>query len=187
MSVHLSEEDYRALIGDESSAPHRPDPGKANRGKTFEATVEKICNLYKSAGEAVITYRPTEWRVQRRGQRVVSAFPVRQSTLDFDGVWWGRAVAFDCKSTSRKRWFLSEMPQHQKDFLRAWVANGGLGFVLVQFKGVGVYLLPAAAVLNPDLVSFSPEELKHLRVPGEPPDFLVVVKRLLAGGVNDDH
>lgn len=102
------------------------------------------CEQYESRGWAVIQEVPTPWIVNRRGNEVLHAYPEKPSTVDFVGVWNGRAVAFDAKETKeRTRFPLKNIEQHQIDFLRRFLDQGGISFVLIEFAVLReVYAVP---------------------------------------------
>lgn len=62
--------------------------------------------------------------------------------MDFLGVYLGRAVAFDAKYTDAGRIRWDTLQQHQRDFLHAWGAAGGISFVLVGFTLQQLYVVP---------------------------------------------
>ncbi|PZD95219.1 Holliday junction resolvase RecU [Paenibacillus sambharensis] len=107
----------------------------ANRGMGLETLIEYANAQYAAKGIANIQKIATPWKVVRRGKQIVTAFPEKKSTVDFIGVYEGRAIAFDAKETENKTRFpLANIEQHQVDFMRAWVANGGVAFFLINFK-----------------------------------------------------
>ncbi|WP_018130124.1 Holliday junction resolvase RecU [Effusibacillus pohliae] len=107
---------------------------QANRGMDFEQLIEFANAQYLSKGWAIIQKVPTPWKVIRRGKQIVSAFPEKKSTVDFVGVFNGRPIAFDAKSTrERTRFELDQVEPHQVDFLRRWQDNGGIAFLLIEF------------------------------------------------------
>jgi recombination protein U len=115
----------------------------ANRGMSFEHLIERTNQQYFMKGIATIQKVATPWKVIRKGKQIVSAFPEKKSTVDFIGIYNGRAIAFDAKSTrERTRFPLSNIEDHQFKFLKRWQDNGGISFILVEFaKKNEVYIL----------------------------------------------
>ncbi len=111
-----------------------PNTNYANRGKSLETIIEYANEQYKAKGVALVQKVATPWTVIRRGKQIVSAFPAEKSTVDFIGVVsGGNPVAFDakqCKSTTS--FPLSNVEQHQLNFLRLWEFNGGTSFLLIE-------------------------------------------------------
>jgi recombination protein U len=115
--------------------------GKANLGKAFEDLINYAIamELQRSAG-ALVFKVPTPWKVQRRfnpytgKKEIISAFPESKSTVDYIGMFRGRGLAFEAKSTENKSSFpLSNIEQHQLDFLSEWQQRGGISFLLIHF------------------------------------------------------
>jgi recombination protein U len=116
----------------------------ANRGMAFEKMIEMTNKQYAAKGRATIQKVPTPWKVfyDKRTKRS-KAIPESKSTVDFIGIYNGRGIAFDAKSTRETtRFDLKNVDDHQVDFLRRWKNNGGISFVLVDFsKKQEVYYL----------------------------------------------
>ncbi len=58
----------------------------------------------------------------------------------------GRALALELKSTTESRWYLSQVEEHQAEFLHRWATVGALAYVLVVFLTES--LIPDAALLS---------------------------------------
>lgn len=69
-------------------------------GATFEGKLTKIFEKYRKEQKAYIVKVPTEFVILRRGQKIVSAFPKKQSPcLDYIGVLKsGKFITFEAKS-----------------------------------------------------------------------------------------
>lgn len=117
---------------------------KANLGQAFEKLIERTNEQYRMKNRAVITKEATPTKVIRKGNRIVGAFHEKKSTVDFKGVYNGRAIAFDAKSTRETTRFpLDNIADHQIAFLKQWQDNGGISFILVEFaKRREIYYLP---------------------------------------------
>lgn len=120
----------------------------ANRGMGLETLIEYANAQYSAKGIATIQKVATPWKVLWKGNQVVSAFPEKKSTVDFIGVSKGKSIAFDAKETELKTRFpLSNIEQHQIDFLRDWEKNGGIAFLIINFKAHNeIYFLPFAYI-----------------------------------------
>lgn len=115
----------------------------ANRGMAFEHLINITNQQYFQKRRATIQKVATPWKVIRRGKKIVNAFPEGKSTVDYIGVYNGRPIAFDAKSTRETTRFpLANIEDHQVKFLKQWKQNGGISFILVEFaKKQEVYLL----------------------------------------------
>lgn len=116
----------------------------ANRGMGLESLIEYANAQYASKGIAQIQKVSTPWKVVRKGTQIVSAFPEKKSTVDFIGVYRGKAIAFDAKSTKNTTSFpLANVDEHQVKFIADWIKSGGIGFLLIEFASFGeIYLMP---------------------------------------------
>jgi recombination protein U len=124
----------------------------ANRGMGFEALINLTNEIYNRRGLAVITKRPTPMKVlgpAKARNQLVAVFE-KPSTVDYTGVYRGRAIEFEAKSTQLKTaWPLKDIHEHQVDHLRKVDRHGGIAFVLVVFeKQNTVYLLPFQHLWN---------------------------------------
>lgn len=120
--------------------------GYGKRGMVLEKMIDYTNNVYRQNGKALINKVPTPWNVSydKRSGRVIRAFPEKKGTVDFVGVSHGRAIAFDTKNTKeRTRFPLSNIEQHQVDYLNQYEEQGGIGFLIIAFeKHNETYLLP---------------------------------------------
>lgn len=107
----------------------------ANRGMAFESLLDFTNDLYDRSGRAVINKRPTPVKVTRsKGCRILAGFFEKPSTVDYDGVSMGKAVAFEAKSVKNlTRFDLSNLDDHQYKFLEKYHRSGGISFLLVHF------------------------------------------------------
>lgn len=67
--------------------------GQENSGMAFEMLINLANEMYQSGGVALINKRPTPVKVLKsKGGRVLSGFYEAKSTVDYDGVYKGRAI-----------------------------------------------------------------------------------------------
>lgn len=109
----------------------------ANRGKSLEYLINYANQQYLAKRVALVQYIPTDWTVIRRGMQIISAFPTHKSTVDYIGVTnFNREIvplAFDAKQCKLKTNFpLSNIEQHQLDYLVEWRSLGGTSFFLIE-------------------------------------------------------
>ncbi|MBL0387888.1 Holliday junction resolvase RecU [Tumebacillus sp. ITR2] len=106
----------------------------ANLGKSFEDRVIQANQQYAARGVAVIQKVATPFQIIRKGKGMI-AVPTEKSTVDFVGLAVGRGVALDAKTTKVQTNFpLSNVEQHQIDFLVRWKKQGGAAFLLIEFS-----------------------------------------------------
>lgn len=88
--------------------------GQSNRGMAFEMLINLSKEMYQREGVALINKHATSVKVLKSaGGRVLNGFYEAKSTVDYDGVYKGRAIAFEAKSTENAtRFDLKNIAQH---------------------------------------------------------------------------
>ncbi|MBG9612207.1 Holliday junction resolvase RecU [Bacillus cereus] len=117
---------------------------KAN-GLSLEHTINQSNEIYQQKSLALITKRPTPVQVLKsKGRNIVSGLYVKKSTVDYEGVYNGYAVAFEAKSTMNSNSFpLKNIREHQVLYLEQAEKMGALCFFLLEFRTLNiVYLMP---------------------------------------------
>jgi len=126
----------------------------ANRGMALEADINFSNEYYSSVGLCQITKRPTPINVVKvdysKGARIVDAYFEKQSTTDYNGVYKGKYIDFEAKSTKLKTSFpLANISLHQIEHLEKVLFHGGIAFFIVEFSLLNeIYLLDAKFVIN---------------------------------------
>lgn len=124
-----------------------------NRGMSFEQEINASNAYYRSIQRAIITKRPTPINVVKvdysAGAKITQAYFEKQSTTDYNGIYQGRYVDFEAKSTQSITSFpLANITSHQLEHLRDIINHGGLAFFILHFvKKDEVFLLKAEHVL----------------------------------------
>ncbi|MBQ7249759.1 MAG: Holliday junction resolvase RecU [Bacilli bacterium] len=125
-----------------------------NRGMDFEAELNDTNAYYKEKGLAVFNKRPTPINIVKvdytRGAKITEAYFETQSTTDYNGVYKGYYIDFEAKSIHGKTSFpLSNIPKQQIEHLKAVLAQGGIGFFLIDIVPLEkVYILPASYIID---------------------------------------
>ena len=119
--------------------------GQPKEWKNFENSIKKVNYKYRKDKLAVIEYHEIP----------VKGNILKQSTVDFTGVYGpnGKGIAFDAKQTGETTSFpLSNMKQHQVEFLRYWDKVGGDAYIFIQFYNVQgfeeFYMTPISLILK---------------------------------------
>lgn len=125
-----------------------------NRGMDLEENINISNEYYLEKGIALITKRPTPINVVKvdytRGPRITDAYFEKQSTTDYNGVYKGKYVDFEAKSTRNKTAFpLSNISKHQIEHLKNVIKFNGIAFFVIEFQYYEeVYLLDASYVIE---------------------------------------
>ncbi|WP_019123788.1 Holliday junction resolvase RecU [Brevibacillus massiliensis] len=122
---------------------------QANRGQAFEQLLNYTNGQYEKAGIALIHKRPTPIKATKtKGSRVLAGYFEEKSTVDYDGVYRGRAIYFEAKSTREKtRFDLANISQHQMEHLEKAERNGAICFFLIEFTAYkATYFVPLSFI-----------------------------------------
>lgn len=115
---------------------------QGKRGMAFEAMINHTNHSYALKNLAVINKRPTPVKVMKsKGTRVLQGFYESKSTVDYDGVYKGRAIYFEAKSTKSNRFPLKNISQHQMDHMYKADRAGALCFFLIESKNTNQVFL----------------------------------------------
>lgn len=122
----------------------------SNLGMTLEADVEETNLFYLETKRAVIHKKPTPIQVvnvsypSRNKAKIVEAYYRTPSTTDFNGIYKGYYIDFDCKETNSATSIpLANVHDHQVQHLKNITDAGGIGFLIIYFKQHDEhYLLP---------------------------------------------
>lgn len=126
----------------------------ANRGMALEEDIIQSNNYYLRNNLALIYKRPTPIQVVKvdyeKGPKIVEAFFSEKSTTDFNGVYQGRYVDIEAKSTQNKTSFpLSNITNKQFEHLQHVIDLGGLAFFIVEFaKLQKTYIVEARRIIE---------------------------------------
>lgn len=165
------------------------------RGQAFENLIDYTNNIYRNKGAAIINKRPTPMKIigRTRGNQHICTF-TEKSTVDYDGIYKGRAIVFEAKSTNLKRLPLDIIPEHQISYLKKADQQGAISFLVVEIRPIRDVFL----VTNKMLQKYVKEAEKGGRksIPlddlevyaelinqgdGIPLDYLSVVDKLMEG------
>lgn len=121
---------------------------QGNRGMAFEMLLNLINQMYTRQKVALINKRPTPVKVLKsKGTKVLSGFYEAPSTVDYDGVYRGRAIAFEAKSVGIDRFDLKNLHQHQLNYLEKVTNMGGISFLLIEFRTTKqVFFVPYSTI-----------------------------------------
>ena len=109
---------------------------------------------YVAENRAIITKRPTPIRIVKvdysHGAHITDAYFEKQSTADYNGVYRGKYLDFETKSTQAKTSFpLANITAHQIAHLSGVIEHGGIAFFLIDFAvRQEIFLLDASFCHN---------------------------------------
>lgn len=139
--------------------------GQGNRGMAFEKLINLSNEMYQREGVALINKRPTPVKVLKMVYgRVKDGHYESKSTVDYDGVYKGRAIAFEAKSTNEiNRFDLKNIAQHQLDYLEKAEKMGAICFFLIGFtKDQSTFAIPLSVIQSYVRMSQQPKGKKSI-------------------------
>ncbi|MCQ2801724.1 MAG: Holliday junction resolvase RecU [Bacilli bacterium] len=120
----------------------------------FENDINETNDYYRNQGLCLVTKRPTPINVvsvdYSSGPIITNAYFEKQSTTDYNGVYNGRYLDFEAKSTKKKTSFpLANISKHQIEHLKQVIKHKGIAFFIIEFSELDeVYFLDAQYVIN---------------------------------------
>ena len=176
----------------EDEKPKKKVYNAANRGMDFEHAVSQSCSFYDENKIAILSKRPTPIKILKTDYkigRITDAVFEKQSNTDYNGVYKGRYIDFECKETlSKTSLAFHNIPLHQIKHLKKVLYHNGIAFFLIYFKVLDeVYLVDASIIVNKyelgEKKSISYDEIKksgHLVKQGFSPrlNFIDIVDEL---------
>ncbi|MCT8138630.1 Holliday junction resolvase RecU [Anaerobacillus sp. CMMVII] len=109
--------------------------GQGNRGMAFEMLLNLVNAQYNTKGLALINKRPTPVKVLKsKGTQVIKGYFEEKSTVDYDGTYNGKSIAFEAKSVGEKRFDLKNIHKHQLEYLQKAEKHGAISFFLIEFR-----------------------------------------------------
>jgi recombination protein U len=143
----------------------------ANRGMDFEHAVSLSCKHYDDKQRAIITKRPTPIKIisaDYKLAKITEAYFEKQSNTDYNGVYRGKYIDFECKETlSKTSLSFNNIPKHQIEHLKKVIYHGGVAFFMIYFKTLDeVYIVDAKDIIelyeNGERKSITYEQVKKI-------------------------
>ena len=128
---------------------------KANLGMDLEGLINESNEYYLNNNIAVIHKKPTPVQIVKvdypmRSKAVITeAYYKTPSTTDYNGIYKGKYIDFECKENHNKTAFpLANIHPHQIEHLKNIIAHGGIGFIIVAWNKYNEYYLLPFDVAN---------------------------------------
>ena len=122
---------------------------KGHRGDTTENEINYTHELYKKQKLAYIkkNYVPIKVIAIDNKGMITKAFFEEKAYVDYSGMVQGTGISFDVKETELKSLPLHNIHLHQIEDLKEHEAQGGIGFIIVNFKVYDEYYIIPLEVL----------------------------------------
>ena len=116
------------------------------RGSGLEDLLNVSNDIYRSAGIALIQKIPTPitpMEIDKATRHITLAYFDRRSTVDYIGVVQSIPVCFDAKECAEDTFPLSNIHEHQMDFMLRFEEQRGISFFIISFTARDeVFFLP---------------------------------------------
>lgn len=124
-----------------------------NRGLSLEDRINETLNNYKNNNLALIYKKPTPIKIinyDNKENLITKACFLSKSTTDYNGIYKGKYIDFEAKSTKSKTSFpLKNIETHQIEHLKTVNKMGGVAFFIIEFSSINeIYLLTIEQFLN---------------------------------------
>ena len=117
-----------------------------DHGVAFENLINFSNDMYKRKNIALVTKRATPVVVTKlfKDGRIKEGYFEKKSTVDYDGIYKGRMIAFEAKATTNKTSFaLQNISPHQIEYLEQAEKLGVICFFLIEFSiEHSIFLVP---------------------------------------------
>lgn len=119
---------------------------KNNRGMLLESIINNTNEYYFKNGIALIHKKNLDIKfknvkLEKNKLLLNDASIYSKSTVDYYGVWKGRFLAFEVKSTEQKNFEKKNIKKHQIEYLNKVVLHQGIAFWIIYFKFQNEFLL----------------------------------------------
>lgn len=125
-----------------------------NRGMSLEHEINVTLAYYKDKNLALIQKRTTPINVVKveygKGATITKAYFEKQSSTDYNGIYRGKYLDFEAKSTLQKTSLpIANISIHQIVHLKQVIALQGIAFFIIEFQSLNhVYLVTAKDIIE---------------------------------------
>lgn len=124
-----------------------------NKGMFLEDVINNTNEYYRLNNIALIYKKPTPIQIVKLStdkKYIEKAFFKEKSTTDYNGIYKGKYIDFEAKSTKNKASFpLANITTHQIEHLKNVLFHGGIAFFIIEFvEHQETYLLDAKFVIE---------------------------------------
>ena len=124
-----------------------------NRGMSLESLINDTNEYYLLNNKAVIYKKPTPIKIIKMDpnkKRITNAIFDKHSTTDYNGVYKGKYIDFEAKSTKSKTSFnLNNFQSCQISHFRKILIQKAIAFVIIEFSTLEeFYILPAKKLIE---------------------------------------
>lgn len=115
---------------------------RALRGSYLEEIINRSNDIYKGSGLCLIQKIPTPItpvEYNNENHHITLAYFEKKSTVDYIGVVQGIPVCFDAKECAGDRFRISNIHEHQYEFMKDFEAQEGIAFLIIYYSKLEKY------------------------------------------------
>ncbi|MCR5624249.1 MAG: Holliday junction resolvase RecU [Lachnospiraceae bacterium] len=112
------------------------------RGSMLEESINLTNEKYREKGLALVQKIPTPItpiKFDKDNRQITLAYFEQKSTVDYIGVTQEIPICFDAKECAAVSFPLQNIHEHQIEFMRDFEKQGGIAFLIIQFKTLDLY------------------------------------------------
>ena len=111
------------------------------RGSQFETVINQANEKYRELRLGLVQKIPTPIKPVEidDNRHITLAYFEKKSTVDYIGVVQSFPICFDAKECASASFALSNVHEHQFNFMADFEAQGGISFLLIHFTGADKY------------------------------------------------
>lgn len=139
-----------------------------NRGMLLENIINKTIWYYKNNDVAFfekkdLNVKFNSVKFEKNKKMLLNSFISSKSTVDYYGIYKGKYVTFEAKSTNESVFYFSNIKEHQHKHLKMIKKFGGISFYIILFKKeLKIFLIDVEKIKYEEEKSISIKEVENL-------------------------
>ena len=148
------------------------------RGSQFETVINQANEKYRELRLGLVQKIPTPIKPVEidDNRHITLAYFEKKSTVDYIGVVQSFPICFDAKECASTSFALSNVHEHQFNFMADFEAQGGISFLLIHFTSVDKYYYMTLFELKHYYDGAQKGEKKSVSVDELRPEFFITEK-----------
>ncbi|MBR3263049.1 MAG: Holliday junction resolvase RecU [Lachnospiraceae bacterium] len=148
------------------------------RGSQFETVINQANEKYRELRLGLVQKIPTPIKPVEidDNRHITLAYFEKKSTVDYIGVVQSFPICFDAKECASTSFALSNVHEHQFNFMADFEAQGGISFLLIHFTSVDKYYYMTFFELKKYYEGAQKGEKKSVSVDELRPEFFITEK-----------
>lgn len=148
------------------------------RGSQFETVINQANEKYRELRLGLVQKIPTPIKPVEidDNRHITLAYFEKKSTVDYIGVVQSFPICFDAKECASTSFALSNVHEHQFNFMADFEAQGGISFLLIHFTSVDKYYYMTFFELKHYYEGAQKGEKKSVSIDELRPEFFITEK-----------